>query len=176
MDEIKNIKKRDGSKVEFDIKKIADAIYRAAQVLDKSDYELSSYLSEQAESYLLRIRGENFPSEEEVNQICNQILFENLTFLEKIRYIKTIEIEHFEYFVKIRHGDITSDFFQHQVASRFCMFLERLLQFGSHSYMLLAKIAEVVGVITLIKTAWQIFSGGCALKYRLQDSCRGLIL
>ena len=40
MEQIKQIIKRDGRTVDFDIDKIADAIYKAAQVLGGKDYEM----------------------------------------------------------------------------------------------------------------------------------------
>ena len=53
MEQIKQIIKRDGRTVDFDIDKIADAIYKAAQVLGGKDYDMDRYLARQVEVYQL---------------------------------------------------------------------------------------------------------------------------
>ena len=45
MDSIQKIIKRDGRMVDFDVDKIADAIFKAAQVLGGRDREMSVYLA-----------------------------------------------------------------------------------------------------------------------------------
>ena len=45
MNSIKKITKRDGRTVEFDVNKIAEAIFKAAQVLGGRDREMAMYLS-----------------------------------------------------------------------------------------------------------------------------------
>ena len=47
MDSIQKIIKRDGRMVDFDVDKIADAIFKAAQVLGGRDREMSVYLAKQ---------------------------------------------------------------------------------------------------------------------------------
>ena len=47
METIERIIKRDGRVVPFDIDKITDAIFNAAQVLGGKDREMSSYLAKQ---------------------------------------------------------------------------------------------------------------------------------
>lgn len=44
--------KRDGREVAFDRVKIADAIYKAAQVLGGNDYEMAQDLAEKVETYV----------------------------------------------------------------------------------------------------------------------------
>ena len=45
MDQIRQIIKRDGRTVDFNVDKIADAIYKAAQVLGGKDKDMAKYLS-----------------------------------------------------------------------------------------------------------------------------------
>lgn len=45
MESIEKIVKRDGRTVAFDVDKITDAIYKAAQVLGGKDKEMSAYLA-----------------------------------------------------------------------------------------------------------------------------------
>ena len=56
MDSIKQIIKRDGRMVDFDVNKIAEAIFKAAQVLGGKDREMAMYLARQTELYLLEVR------------------------------------------------------------------------------------------------------------------------
>ena len=77
MDVIQFIKKRDGRTVEFDIDKIADAIYKAAQVLGGNDYEMARYLAKQAELYLIEIKHTEAPTVEEIQDAVEKILIEN---------------------------------------------------------------------------------------------------
>ena len=49
MDQIKQIIKRDGRTVDFNVDKIADAIYKAAQVLGGKDYDMARFLARQVE-------------------------------------------------------------------------------------------------------------------------------
>ena len=53
MEQIKQIIKRDGRTVDFDIDKIEDAIYKACKVLGGYDYDMARYLARQLEVYLL---------------------------------------------------------------------------------------------------------------------------
>ena len=50
--------KRDGREVAFDRSKITDAIFKAAQVLGGSDYQMAQDLAVQVEAYVERILGE----------------------------------------------------------------------------------------------------------------------
>lgn len=77
MDEIRCIKKRDGRTVDFNIKKIADAIYRAAQVLGGNDYEMARYLAKQVELYLVEIKHNDTPTVEQIQDAVEKILIEN---------------------------------------------------------------------------------------------------
>ena len=63
MDSIKKIVKRDGRTVDFDVNKIADAIFKAAQVLGGRDREMSMYLARQVELYLLEVCHNSTPTE-----------------------------------------------------------------------------------------------------------------
>lgn len=77
MDVIETIRKRDGRIANFDIKKIADAIYKAAQVLGGNDYEMAKYLARQAELYLVEIKHADSPTVEEIQDAVEKILIEN---------------------------------------------------------------------------------------------------
>ena len=62
MDCIRQIVKRDGRTVPFDVNKIADAIFKAAQVLGGRDREMSVYLAKQVELYLLEVCHNSIPT------------------------------------------------------------------------------------------------------------------
>ena len=49
---LRMIIKRDGREVAFDRVKIADAIYKAAQVLGGNDYEMAQDLAQKVEDYV----------------------------------------------------------------------------------------------------------------------------
>ena len=66
MDSIKKIIKRDGRMVDFNVDKIADAIFKAAQVLGGRDREMSLYLAKQVELYLLEICHNQIPTVEQM--------------------------------------------------------------------------------------------------------------
>ena len=70
MDSIKKIIKRDGRMVDFNVDKIADAIFKAAQVLGGRDREMSLYLAKQVELYLLEICHNQIPT---VGQMLSQL-------------------------------------------------------------------------------------------------------
>ena len=55
MSQIKQIIKRDGRTVDFDSGKIAEAIYKAAEVLGGKDRDMANFLSKQVELYLTEI-------------------------------------------------------------------------------------------------------------------------
>lgn len=63
--------KRDGREVAFDRVKIADAIYKAAQVLGGNDYEMAQDLAEKVETYVENTIQGRIPTVEEV-QDCGR--------------------------------------------------------------------------------------------------------
>ncbi len=75
--EIKRIVKRDGRVSDFDVNKIADAIYKAAVALGGDDKEKALYLAKQVELYLLEVCHQESPSVEEVQDAVEKILIEN---------------------------------------------------------------------------------------------------
>ncbi len=66
MNSIKKITKRDGRTVEFDVNKIAEAIFKAAQVLGGRDREMAMYLAKQTELYLLEVCHNQVPTVEQI--------------------------------------------------------------------------------------------------------------
>lgn len=77
MDSIKKIIKRDGRMADFDVEKIADAIFKAAQVLGGRDREMAVYLAKQVELYLLEICHNQVPTVEQIQDAVEKILIEN---------------------------------------------------------------------------------------------------
>ena len=77
MDSIQKIIKRAGRMVDFDVDKIADAIFKAAQVLGGRDREMSVYLAKQVELYLLEICHNQVPTVEQIQDAVEKILIEN---------------------------------------------------------------------------------------------------
>ncbi|MCI7678900.1 MAG: anaerobic ribonucleoside triphosphate reductase [Clostridiales bacterium] len=77
METIERIIKRDGRVVPFDIDKITDAIFNAAQVLGGKDREMSSYLAKQVELYLLEVCHNSVPTVEQIQDAVEKILIEN---------------------------------------------------------------------------------------------------
>lgn len=76
MENIERIIKRDGRVVDFDVEKITDAIYNAAQVLGGKNREMSSYLAKQVELYLLEICHNNTPTVEQIQDAVEKVLIE----------------------------------------------------------------------------------------------------
>lgn len=70
--------------VDFDIDKIADAIYKASQVLDSNEYEVASYF----EDYLTKIEREQFEANKEIGRLYYRSIITNITNSETIEYIK----------------------------------------------------------------------------------------
>jgi ribonucleoside-triphosphate reductase class III catalytic subunit (EC 1.17.4.2) len=66
MNQIQAIIKRDGRRASFNIDKIADAIYKAAQVLGGNDREMALYLARQVELYLTEVKKKETPTVEEI--------------------------------------------------------------------------------------------------------------
>ncbi len=77
MDGIKTIVKRDGRTVEFNIDKIATAIYKAAEALGGHDRDMANYLAKQTELYLTEVCNNDTPSVEEIQDAVEKILIEN---------------------------------------------------------------------------------------------------
>ena len=77
MERIAKIIKRDGRTVEFDVDKIAQAIFKAAQVLGGKDREMSEYLAKQVELYLLEVCNNSYPTVEQVQDAVEKILIES---------------------------------------------------------------------------------------------------
>lgn len=77
MDQIKQIIKRDGRTVDFDIDKITDAIYKAARVLGGRDRDMAQYLARQVELYLVEICHNDIPTVEQIQDAVEKVLIEN---------------------------------------------------------------------------------------------------
>lgn len=69
--------KWDGREVAFDRVKIADAIYKAAQVLGGNDYEMAQDLAEKVETYVENTIQDRIPTVEEVQDAVEHTLIEN---------------------------------------------------------------------------------------------------
>lgn len=76
MDKILKIVKRDGRTVDFDINKIAQAIFKAAQVLGGTDRDMADYLAKQVELYLLEICHNSTPTVEQIQDAVEKVLIE----------------------------------------------------------------------------------------------------
>lgn len=77
MSQIKQIIKRDGRTVDFDIDKITDAIYKAAKVLGGKDHDTAKFLARQVEVYLLEICHNEIPTVEQIQDAVEKVLIEN---------------------------------------------------------------------------------------------------
>ncbi len=77
MSQIKQIIKRDGRTVDFDSNKIAEAIYKAAEVLGGKDRDMANFLSKQVELYLTEICHNETPTVEQIQDAVEKILIEN---------------------------------------------------------------------------------------------------
>lgn len=76
MESIMKIVKRDGRTVDFDVEKITEAIFKAAQVLGGRDREMAAYLAKQVELYLLEVCHNNTPTVEQIQDAVEKILIE----------------------------------------------------------------------------------------------------
>ena len=74
MDQIRQIVKRDGRTVDFNIDKITEAIYRAAKVLGGKDHDMAQYLARQVELYLLEICHNDIPTVEQIQDAVERCL------------------------------------------------------------------------------------------------------
>ena len=77
MESIKKIVKRDGREVYFNIDKIAEAIFKAAQVLGGNDRDMAKYLARQVELYLIEVCHNETPTVEQIQDAVEKILIEN---------------------------------------------------------------------------------------------------
>ena len=77
MNGIRKIVKRDGRTVDYDINKIADAIFKAAQSLGGSDHELSVEIAHEVEDYLLDVCHNQVPTVEQIQDAVEKVLIEN---------------------------------------------------------------------------------------------------
>lgn len=77
MASIKKIIKRDGRTVDFNVDKIAEAIYKAAEVLGGKDKNTAHYLAKQVELYLSEICQNTTPSVEQIQDAVEKVLIEN---------------------------------------------------------------------------------------------------
>jgi len=74
---VKQIVKRDGRTVDFDLSKITSAIYKAAEALGGRDDEVALYLARQVELYLAQTCQNDSPTVEEIQDAVEKILIEN---------------------------------------------------------------------------------------------------
>ncbi|MBC8546173.1 anaerobic ribonucleoside triphosphate reductase [Clostridiaceae bacterium NSJ-31] len=73
---IANIVKRDGRSVEFDIEKIATAIYKAAQALGGRDHEMALRIAQDVADYLEKDQNLTEPTVEQIQDAVEKILIE----------------------------------------------------------------------------------------------------
>ena len=86
---ISTIVKRDGRKVNFDSKKISDAIFKAAVAAGGNDHDLSESLAQQVVGYLEADHDKDHITVEHIQDVVEKILIENghaLTAKEFILY------------------------------------------------------------------------------------------
>ena len=77
MNTITKIRKRDGRIAEFNREKIADAIFKAAQVLGGRDRDMAEELSIEVEAYLCEKFGDRIPTVEEIQDAVEKVMIEN---------------------------------------------------------------------------------------------------
>ena len=77
MESIKYIIKRDGRTADFDIGKISDAIFKAAQVLGGNNKGMAIYLAKLVEIYLIEVCHNENPAVEQIQDAVEKILIEN---------------------------------------------------------------------------------------------------
>ncbi len=73
---IANIRKRDGREVPFNIEKIANAIYKAANATGGRDYDTALRLAEKVVEYLESILHKKTPTVEEIQDAVEKVLIE----------------------------------------------------------------------------------------------------
>ncbi len=74
---ITKIRKRDGRIVDFDRTKIADAIFKAAQVLGGRDKDMAEELSIEIEAFLCDKYGDEIPTVEQIQDAVEKVMIEN---------------------------------------------------------------------------------------------------
>ena len=74
---IEQIIKRDGRRAPFEIEKIANAIFGAAQASGGQDYEMARGLAEQVEKVLEATAGEEIPTVEQIQDTVEKVLIES---------------------------------------------------------------------------------------------------
>ncbi|MBO5994310.1 MAG: anaerobic ribonucleoside triphosphate reductase [Firmicutes bacterium] len=77
MNGIRKIIKRDGRTVDYDINKIADAVFKAAQSLGGRDHDLSLEIAQEVEDYLLDVCHNQVPTVEQIQDAVEKVLIEN---------------------------------------------------------------------------------------------------
>lgn len=73
---LKTIVKRDGREMPFDLEKIAEAVYKAAQATGGRDYEMARQVAGEVEEYLENTCHAQHPSVEEVQDAVEKVLVE----------------------------------------------------------------------------------------------------
>ena len=74
--EILKVKKRNGSIVEFDVSKIGEAIFRAAQSVGGTNKKLAYEIAQQVSDYIrTKTYTNNIPSVEQVQDAVEKVLF-----------------------------------------------------------------------------------------------------
>jgi len=76
MSKIRHIVKRDGRTVPFELEKISDAIFKAAQVLGGRDQQMSRDLAQEVETYLLDVCQNTIPTVEQIQDAVEKVLIE----------------------------------------------------------------------------------------------------
>ncbi len=77
MSEIIAIIKRDGRQVPYNLEKIVDAIFKAANQLGGTDRNTARFLARQVEAYLLEVIHTEVPTVEEIQDAVEKILIDN---------------------------------------------------------------------------------------------------
>ncbi len=77
MNTITKIRKRDGRIADFDRNKIADAIFKAAQVLGGRDRDMAEELAIEVEAYLCDKYADGVPTVEEIQDAVEKVMIEN---------------------------------------------------------------------------------------------------
>ena len=74
---IKTIYKRDGREVPFEVEKIANAIFKAAQALGGHDYDTAMKLAQQVVEEVEQECGDAPPTVEQVQDVVERVLIKN---------------------------------------------------------------------------------------------------
>ena len=69
--------KRDGTYQDFDLRKIADAIYKAAVACNGSDYETAKELAKKVEKLIEKRVGDRVPTVEQIQDAVEYVLIDN---------------------------------------------------------------------------------------------------